>query len=300
MKINKCEYCGKEFRSERKKKYCSNECNQKHWYEKNYKPRGLRTIECLYCKKSFLGSGGQKYCSEECKEVSSKQNQTHWYENNYKPRELKEHSCLNCKTKFKGRPTMKYCSDECRNEHYKKERTDKSKVKECLHCGSKFKGYEAHNFCCDTCRIDYYNSKNKVNNNSNCLECGNELEKGQEKYCSDLCRNRANNRVARIKRRNLIQNGKTDMDISSNKLIKRDKNVCHICGRKCDSNDYIIDNDGNFIVGKNYPSIDHVKPISKGGTHTWDNVKLAHHYCNTIKSNNEVYEGREGQLKMSI
>lgn len=39
---------------------------------------------------------------------------------------------------------------------------------------------------------------------------------------------------------------------------------------------------------------------SKGGTHTWDNVKLAHHYCNAIKNNNEVYEEREGQLKMII
>ena len=38
-----------------------------------------------------------------------------------------------------------------------------------------------------------------------------------------------------------------------------------------------------FIVGKKYPSIDHVIPLSKGGTHSWDNVKLAHFSCNSAK-----------------
>ncbi|HJG84317.1 MAG TPA: hypothetical protein K8V21_02840 [Weissella thailandensis] len=28
-------------------------------------------------------------------------------------------------------------------------------------------------------------------------------------------------------------------------------------------------------------------PRSKNGVHSWKNVKLAHHYCNTIKNNNE-------------
>ena len=36
----------------------------------------------------------------------------------------------------------------------------------------------------------------------------------------------------------------------------------------------------------NYPSIDHTVPVSKGGTHTWDNVQLAHFYCNRVKGNN--------------
>ena len=32
------------------------------------------------------------------------------------------------------------------------------------------------------------------------------------------------------------------------------------------------------------------KPIlARGGKHAWENVKLAHHYCNTIKNNHEDY-----------
>ena len=122
-----------------------------------------------------------------------------------------------------------------------------------------------------------------------------------QRYCSIECSNKRNNRIKEInKRKRLRENGKVNWDISLSKLIKRDKNICHICGEKCNKKDYIIDEDNNFIVGKSYPSIDHVIPVSKGGTHTWDNVKLAHHYCNTIKSDNEVYEDSKKQLKMSI
>lgn len=59
-----------------------------------------------------------------------------------------------------------------------------------------------------------------------------------------------------------------------------------------------LDNDNNFIVGYDYPSIDHVIPISKGGTHTWDNVRLAHHHCNSIKKDSIVNEDETGQWKM--
>lgn len=51
-----------------------------------------------------------------------------------------------------------------------------------------------------------------------------------------------------------------------------------------DSEDYTVDGDV-FIAGNWYPSIDHVIPISKGGRHSWDNVKLAHRLCNSVKSN---------------
>ena len=44
--------------------------------------------------------------------------------------------------------------------------------------------------------------------------------------------------------------------------------------------------DGYFLAGDNYPSRDHVVPLAKGGTHTWDNVKLAHFRCNTLKRDN--------------
>ena len=81
--------------------------------------------------------------------------------------------------------------------------------------------------------------------------------------------------------------GKNKYKKHSNKslklLYKRDKGICHICNKKCDYEDYIYKGD-TFIAGNYYPSVDHVIPINKGGTDNWDNLKLAHRICNTLKS----------------
>ena len=37
-------------------------------------------------------------------------------------------------------------------------------------------------------------------------------------------------------------------------------------------------------------------PIAKGGTHTWDNIQLAHRHCNSIKSDKFI-ENDKGQLR---
>ena len=42
-----------------------------------------------------------------------------------------------------------------------------------------------------------------------------------------------------------------------------------------------------FIAGNYYPSIDHVIPLSKGGIDTWNNVRLSHRICNSLKSDSE-------------
>ena len=139
-------------------------------------------------------------------------------------------------------------------------------------------------------------------NNRVCNECGQvyNAKHTNQKYCSNECVRKHKNRTKEINRRKHIRlNGKVNWDISLEKLIKRDNNTCHICGGKCNQKDYkTIDN--NFIVGKDYPSIDHMIPVSKGGAHTWDNIKLSHHYCNTIKNNKMIYEEGNGQLVITI
>lgn len=93
----------------------------------------------------------------------------------------------------------------------------------------------------------------------------------------------------RKRRHRIRENGKVE-NIRLGQLIVRDNNVCYLCNERCDREDYTITSDGYFIVGETYPSIDHVVPISKGGTHTWDNVKLTCFSCNTIKSDSSVKE----------
>ena len=113
-----------------------------------------------------------------------------------------------------------------------------------------------------------------------CPVCG-ELTTNKE-YCSASCSNKANNAIKEARRRVLIQNNLIDKDITLDALYQRDKGICHICGKKCDYNDSAY-RGKYFIAGRDYPTIDHVMPLAKGGVHSWANVKLAHFHCNSAK-----------------
>ena len=99
------------------------------------------------------------------------------------------------------------------------------------------------------------------------------------KYCSEKCMKRWAMRVKSDRRINKMRTREHDNDITLEKLFKRDNGVCYLCGGQCDWDD--LDADGN--AQDLYPSIDHVLPISKGGKHKWDNIKLAHRRCNWQK-----------------
>ena len=78
-----------------------------------------------------------------------------------------------------------------------------------------------------------------------------------------------------------------DWNISLKDLSIRDNDICWLCGKPVDWHDYTMQGD-TFIAGNFYPSIDHVMPLARGGLHEWDNVRLAHRICNTIKRDNIV------------
>lgn len=104
------------------------------------------------------------------------------------------------------------------------------------------------------------------------------------KYCSKKCRDKAHNTSNWTRRKRLLNKTVVDDDITLEALYRRDKGVCHLCGGLCDYKDAET-REGTVIVGNTYPTIDHVYPLSLGGTHTWDNVKLAHRICNSRKGN---------------
>lgn len=115
---------------------------------------------------------------------------------------------------------------------------------------------------------------------ASCELCGRLFLPGDRyKYCSAECFHKATNRKKdrRLNSQNII-----DKDITLEKLYTRDAGVCYICGQTCDWQDFIVA-DGITICGDNYPSIEHVTPISRGGLHSWNNVKLACRRCNSIK-----------------
>lgn len=120
-----------------------------------------------------------------------------------------------------------------------------------------------------------------------CKNCGTEFcieltGYDSEVYCSKRCQHRWHDRVKSEKRMDKLKERPHDTDITLERLFKRDGGVCYICGCLCDWAD-IVEQNGTKVAGDRYPSVDHVKPVAKGGTHTWDNIRLACRACNTLK-----------------
>lgn len=82
-------------------------------------------------------------------------------------------------------------------------------------------------------------------------------------------------------RRERIKDGEYET-ITLEKLIERDKGICHICGKKVAKQERMKAG-VKSVLHAAYPTVDHIIPISRGGSHTWENVKLAHLSCNSIK-----------------
>lgn len=222
--------------------------------------------------------------------------------------------------------TYNYCSRKCYNKYNTENNIIKSRKPNpiCEVCGKTLEdGTNGNTRYCTKCKTELRNNQknqrklDKLNKRKSkpkaerlvkpkeereCVECGNTFNSNHGSlYCSTECGNKHNNRVKELNRRTQLKiNGKIQYDITLDKLIARDNNVCHICGKECDKTDRLLKGKGIFIARQQYPSIDHIKPISKGGTHTWDNVKLAHRGCNSVKSNKDVFLKSNGQVTMAI
>ena len=118
-----------------------------------------------------------------------------------------------------------------------------------------------------------------------CKRCGklfmvDSFHKNQ-KYCSaDCTKSDSHSRNDIIRKR--LKNKLTVDQITLHELAKRDNNICYLCGKRVNWQDYRVVNGVKHTLG-DYPSIDHVIPLAKGGLHSWENVKLAHIRCNASK-----------------
>lgn len=100
---------------------------------------------------------------------------------------------------------------------------------------------------------------------------------GNNVYCSERCRNQ---------NRWMMKDGYR-RKFPLEELYKRDKGICYLCGGLCDWNDKTVV-DGVTVYGNSYPSRDHVVPKSKGGENSWNNLRLAHRLCNSLKSDSPL------------
>ena len=175
---------------------------------------------------------------------------------------IQHHGCGHVKLKGKATRTYKGICPICAEQ----ERLERN-AHRCMDCGCVI---EVPKKLCPTCKAKHEVAKQ---------------EKKKIKRRSKYLRNERT-RYAHAKK-----NGKVDWTISLEKLMKRDGNICALCGEPVDVNAYRITEEGHFIAHGKYPSIDHIVPLSRGGTHTWGNVQLAHCSCNAVKG--DTIEGTQ-------
>lgn len=102
-------------------------------------------------------------------------------------------------------------------------------------------------------------------------------------FCSDACWRSQREAARRVERRaqkaarRARERGADAERIDPLAVFKRDRWRCHLCGKHAPAALR-----GTYADAA--PKLDHVIPLSQGGSHSWSNVALAHRQCNAAKS----------------
>lgn len=198
--------------------------------------------------------------------------------------------CEYCGKEFFGR-RRKYCSVGCSrsvDKDRKRMQYVGKREKVCRQCGVELPKNKTR-FCSDRCASRYHAIRDgrcfsHGELTKTCPICGKSFttNKSRKLTCSQACSKKYHYRDTRLKGRVV------DRDINLRTLFDRDHGQCQICGLMVDWSDKQMRIDGRTTYGMMYPSIDHIRPISLGGVHSWENVQLAHMGCNTRKNNKYV------------
>ncbi len=104
-------------------------------------------------------------------------------------------------------------------------------------------------------------------------------EDGLNRYCIQCCK--VNRSLEAVRKRD-----------KKSKISFRQRHRAGVLGVECDTSITLVEvfrisrgicNECHLWVPPGKASIDHRYPLSKGGTHTWDNVQLVHLICNLRK-----------------
>lgn len=301
MKQCKCKQCGKEFVASHKRKHCSKHCSLKYGYKK----RSANKVHCIHCKVERSVPRARLGVNCRCRRGG-------------KPIRL---SCLFCGCDVvKSRQHVArndgkaYCSVDCYDDYRKtqtawkrqlkrqqKNAVESGGIKCCEWCQSMFVG-DRRTCGADGCKMPY--EPKRPERDVICEWCGVAAVKPagikgdyccsehSKRHSAKKAKKRRKNRLktdiqfaekerakkaVRRKRRRAILKGVETESIDSDAVYRRDKWECSYCYQPIKK---YPDNPG---VMQDEATIDHVVPISKGGSHKYENIVAACRYCNTSK-----------------
>ncbi len=188
------------------------------------------------------------------------------------PKELTR-VCIICGKNYDVKGKSLFCGDDCRNKD------------------SLNKYYANQDSILSDRRKEYWETR-EPKKPFECKECGKivipKYENSNSKrkdFCSDKCMNKYGNRnrhlIERVRKHNNYYES-----VNPLKVFMRDGWRCQLCGKQ------LKKKDRGKIIDK-APELDHIIPLSKGGSHSYQNTQCACRKCNGEKNNNEI-----GQLRL--
>lgn len=202
----------------------------------------------------------------------------------------------------------KFCSEKCRTPFkWAREHGDfmprrrGSNQAVCENCGGSCRTGNAHGptrFCSKKdCRRAAARVRSRdcavPKKHGTCVECAAPFVGNAKRiYCSTPCLSRAYGRRRRedgrkaemSAKRRARERGAKVKDGKRRAVLERDDWVCHLCGDRT--------NPDAVYPAPDYPVIDHVVPLSKGGVHGPENWRTAHNSCNSRRRDISVDEYR--------
>lgn len=258
QRTKSCKQCGKEFLCDGRATFCSLSCAGKA-------QRKLPALPCEQCGSSFRphGSRQKRFCSRECafkfKATRATGRKASSFSKVYFP------NCGICGISFcTKRSCVTICSVDCRKERERRRAREADAARH------------------GAAREALYASRK-------CVECGKEFVPTKHRgpprstYCSKRCGQKPGRRIRKAR-----ESGAVKVEpIYWSKVFERDKGICQLCGR------YTVNARVPHLLA---PTLDHIIPLSCGGSHTMDNVHIAHFECNVSKQDAPLAHWANGRM----
>lgn len=279
-----CLSCAKTFKpAHNKAQYCSRACV-------DVRPKTAK--DCIRCGKQYQPTNGnQLYCSKECYKAEpyrvKRECLCKFCGRNFRPKNSDRTSFCSREHSFvykKIRRSFARYSQGVR-DHLSRNRRGIPKSRYCSFCGSMYcSPGSTSKYCSIECgmrankkkkRADWaIYSANRPQEQRECKECGGgftiNIGNTYRRFCSERCGNRFYNRQ---RRGNYWGNYIAPVVLSD--IVERDGGRCMLCGEMVNMEVLSLDRMG--------ATIDHIIPLSRGGTHEPNNCQLAHRGCNSKK-----------------